>query len=173
MRQLSTPKARTAIGVVAAVAAVVALVVAIPVVAISQQTSRMGGSPSNVYTQTLSHVCLTAGNDTGLAMEQEITLGADSHVLVYFTTRWGRLDNQEEGTVSLGLDQTETFGWSMSGSHITRTTQTVMWTFADVQPGPHNVKVFASVGQPSTPGDRAGADLTECALTVFVIPSAE
>ena len=154
-----------------AVAAVVALVVAIPVVAISQQTSRVGGSPSNVYTQTLSHVCLNAGKETGVAMEQEITLGEDSQVLVYFTTRWGRLDTHEEGTVSLGLDEAETFGWGMPGSHITRTTQTVMWTFADVQPGSHTVRVFARVDLPGAPGGRVEADLTECALTVFAIPA--
>ena len=147
---------------------------AIPVVAIGQPTSSVGGSPSNVYTQTHPDVCLSATNQTEVALQQEITIQSQSHVLVFFTTRWGRLGSGEEGSISFGLDQNETFGWNMPGSHITRTTQTPMWTFADVQPGTYMVRAFANVTQSSqfgNVGGRPSADLTECALTVFVNPA--
>jgi hypothetical protein len=159
--------------VLLAIGAVVALV-AIPVIAISQPTSSVGGSPSNVYTVTHPDVCLSATNQTEVALQQEITVQSESHVLVFFTTRWGRLGSGEEGGVSLALDQDETFGWNIPGNQITRTTQTPMWTFANVEPGTYMVRAFASVTQSSqfgNVGGRPSADLTECALTVFVNPT--
>lgn len=155
-------------------AAFAVALVAIPVIAISQPTSSVGGSPSTVYTVSHPDVCLSATNQTGVALEQEITVPSESHVLVFFTTRWGRLGSGEEGSVSFALDQDETFGWNMPGSQITRTTQTPMWTFANIQPGTHMVRAFANVTRSSqfgAVGGQPSADLTECALTVFVNPA--
>lgn len=153
-------------------AVTVVAMIAIPAVVTGQQVSRVGGSPSNVYLQNLSHVCLDTALG-GVAMEQEISVSVESHVLVYFTTRWGRLGEAEEASVSLALDDVQTFGWNMPGNRITRTTQTVMWTFPDVQPGMHTVRVLAFVVDSHPFGGLPGpasADATECALAAFVMP---
>lgn len=175
MRRLSASRASAAVAVVAAVVAVLAVVV-FPGVGIGAITTSHGLSPSNVYTQTEPDVCLSAGADTSLAMEQAgINLVSESNVLVFFTTRWGRLNTHEEGLISMALDGAETEAWNTAGNPATRVTETVQWTFAGVQPGSHDLQIFARIDP--IPGftqslGNLSADLTNCALSVFVIPVA-
>jgi hypothetical protein len=173
MRRLSASRASTAVAVVAAIVAVLAVM--FPGLGFGQTTSSHGGSPSDVYTQTDPNTCLAAGRNGQTAMEQFFDLAAESHVVVYFTSEWARLNIRQEGHISMGLDgrpETEVpfEGWRFSGTVSTRTSGTVMWTFDNVAPGHHRVNVF---GRVSSAGDtNTSADLNACALTVFVTPVA-
>ena len=173
MRGSSGSRASTAVAVVAATVAVLAVTV-FPGLSFADI---QGGSPSDVFTQTLPDTCLTAGPNGETAMGQAFTLDAESNVLVYFTFAWGRLNANEEGLIMIGLDGEEgPFEWGFPGNNTTtRTSGTVMWTFDNVSGGEHRVDAFARVDViPS--GSRGGAppvaDVNGCALTVFVIPPA-
>ena len=179
MRRLSASRASTAVAVVAAIVAVLAVM--FPGLGFGQTTSSHGGSPSDVYTQTTpdpGNSCLAAGPNGQTAMEQFFDIGAESHVVVYFTSEWARLNTHERGHISMGLDgrpETEVpvEGWRFSGTVSTHTSGTVMWTFDNVAPGHHRVNVFGRVAFIQTDAsDRPSADLNACALTVFVIPVA-
>lgn len=176
MRRPPAPRASTAVAVVAAIVAILAVM--FPGLGFGQTTSSHGGTPTDVYTQTVQPegVCLSAGAVPDLAMEQAgINLVAESNVLVYFTTRWGRLDTREEGLISMKLDDVDTDAWNTAGNPATRVTETAQWTFANVQPGSHDLQIFARIDR--IPGfteslGNLSADLTDCALSVFVIPVA-
>jgi len=176
MKTRHASRASTAVAVVAAIVAVLAVM--IPGLGFGQVTSSHGGSPSDVYTQTNPNTCLAAGPNGQTAMEQFFDLGAESHVVVYFTSEWARLNTHERGHISMGLDgrpETEVpaEGWRSSGTLSTHTSGTVMWTFDNVAPGHHRVNVFGRVAFIGTDAsDRPFADLNACALTVFVIPVA-
>jgi len=86
MKRLSASRASTAVAVVAAIVAVIA-VMAFPGLSFGQTTSVQGGSPSAVYMQKNPGSCSTVVPSGVNAMEQEITLDAQSHVLIYFKSR--------------------------------------------------------------------------------------
>ena len=110
-------------------------------------------------------------------MSQDFTTDVESNVLVYFTTRWGRLNVGEEGLLYLGsAGQPDSNEWSWDGTPSSRISGTVMWTFDHVPPGDLNAYAWARVdplpGGPSG-NPRPVADVTACALTVFVMPVEE
>jgi hypothetical protein len=175
MSRLSVPRFSTAVSVVAVVVALLAVM--FPGFGFGQTTFSHGGPPSDVYTQTNPDTCLSVGTEGATAMEQELTLGAESHLLVYFSFEWGALGTREEGKLSFELDGTDaTSEWSFPGNSATRTSGTVMWSFEDVPAGTHIVDVFGRVdpipsdGQP--PGVHTSADVNGCALTVIATPVA-
>jgi len=175
MRRLTASKAWAPVAVVAAIVAVLAVM--FPGIGFGQTTSSHGGSPSDVYTQTNPNTCLTAGPNGQIAMEQFFDLGAESLVVVYFTSEWARLNTHERAHISMGLDgrpETEVpvEGWRSSGTVSTHTSGTVMWTFDNVAPGHHKVNVFGRVSFIGTDAGRPSADLNGCALTLFVTPVA-
>ena len=157
----------------------VAVVTMLAGVAIGQTVSGHGGTPSDVYTQTNGEACTRAWggaiNET-LAMQQTSPSDPTPNVLVFFTTRWERLNTSEEGLTFVGLTGSpDSAEWNMAGNARTRMTQTAMWSFNDVQPGAHSVSVFGRVDPtPAGPGgdSNASADMTVCSLTVFVMPVA-
>jgi len=166
-------KTSTAVALVAAVMA--SLAVALP--GLGQTTSSHGRSPSDVYMQTTpdpGNTCLNAGHNGQTAMQQFFDLGAESHVVVYFTFEWALLSLHERGHISMGLDgrpETEVpaEGWRFSGTVSSHTSGTVMWTFDNVAPGHHRVNVFARVASIQHDAEERSADLNSCALTVFVM----
>jgi hypothetical protein len=170
MRRLSASRASTPVAVVAAIVAVLAVLS--PGLGLGQEVFGHGGTPTDVYTQTNPDTCLGAGRNGQTAMVQGFDLAATSHVVVYFTAEWARLNSRQEGHISMGLDgrpETEVpvEGWRFSGP-VPRTSGTVMWTFDNVGPGHHRVNVF---GRVSAAGDtNTSADLNACALTVLVSP---
>jgi hypothetical protein len=176
MSRLRAPRATTAVAVVAAIVAVLAVM--FPGLGFSQTTSSHGGSPSDVYTQTNSNdTCMSPSPNGTSALEQFFDVGAESHVVVYFTFEWARLNTHEVGHISMGLDgrpETEVPSepWRFSGTVSTQTTGTVMWTFDNVAPGHHRVNVFAYVTFLGTDAGKPSADLNGCALTLFVTPVA-
>jgi hypothetical protein len=178
MRRHSASGASTAVAVVAAIVAILA--VTFPRVGFGGTIFSHGGSPSDVYTQTTpdpSNSCLAAGPNGQIAMEQFFDLGAESHVVVYFTFEWARLSTHERGHISMGLDgrpETEVplEGWRFSGTVSSHTSGTVMWTFDNIAAGHHRVNVFARVGSIEHDAAARSADLNACALTVLVTPVA-
>jgi len=173
MRRLSASRASTAVVVVAAIVAVLAVM--FPGLGFGQSTFSHGGSPSDVYMQTDPNTCLNAGPNGQTAMEQFFDLGAESHVVVYFTSEWARLNTHERGHISMGLDggpEVPVEGWRFSGTVSSHTSGTVMWTFDNVAPGHHRVNVFARVASIQHDAEERSADLNSCALTVFVMPVA-
>lgn len=177
MRRLSASRASTAVAVVAAIVAVLAVM--FPGLGFGETTSSHGLSPTDVYTQTTpdpGNTCLAAGPNGQTAMEQFFDLGVESHVVVYFTSEWARLNIHERGHISMGLDgqpEVPSEGWRFSGTVSTHTSGTVMWTFDNVAPGHHRVNVFGRVAFISSDGsDKPLADLNACALTVLVSPVA-
>jgi hypothetical protein len=159
--------------VVAAIVAVLAVM--FPGLGFGQETIfSHGGTPSEVFMQTHPDTCLTAGPEDGqIALEQDFTLSQESHVLVYITFEWGRLNVSEDGHVNIRLDGGGPFDdvepWRFSGTTTTRTSGTIMWTFNNVAASDHVVQMFARV---TRSGGTPSADLNDCAMTVFVIPVA-
>jgi hypothetical protein len=173
MRRPSASRASTAIAVVAAIVAVLAVM--FPGLGFGQSTFSHGGPPSDVYTQTDPNTCLAAGFHGQTAMEQFFDVGAESHVVVYFTFEWARLNNHEAGHISMSLDggpEVPVEGWRSSGTVSSQTSSTVMWTFDHVAPGHHRVNAFGRVAFIAGDVDRPFADLNSCALTVLVSPVA-
>ena len=176
MRRLSASRASTAVAVVAAIVAVLAVM--FPGLGFGQSTFSHGGPPSDVYMQTTpdpNNTCLNAGPNGQTAMEQFFDLGAESHVVVYFTFEWALLSTHERGHISMGLDggpEVPTEGWRFSGTVSSHTSGTVMWTFDNVAAGHHRVNVFARVASIEHDAKERSADLNACALTVFVMPVA-
>jgi hypothetical protein len=148
----------------------------IPRLGFGQSTFSHGGSPSDVYMQTTpdpNNTCLNAGHNGQTAMQQFFDLGAESHVVVYFTFEWALLSLRERGHISMGLEGPEVpaEGWRFSGTVSSHTSGTVMWTFDNVAAAHHRFDVFARVASQGDTEDGA-ADLNACALTVFVMPVA-
>ncbi|HEY3212532.1 MAG TPA: hypothetical protein VGL16_04935 [Actinomycetota bacterium] len=177
MRRLSASRASTAVAVVAATVAVLAVM--FPGLGFGETTSSHGLSPTDVYTQTTpdpGNTCLAAGPNGQTAMEQFFDLGVESHVVVYFTSEWARLNTFERGHISMGLEgqpEVPSEGWRFSGTISSHTSGTVMWTFDNVAPGHHRVNVFGRVAFiQHDASDRPSADLNACALTVLVSPVA-
>jgi len=173
MSRLTASRAWTAVAVVAAIVAVLAAM--FPGLGLGQTTSSHGGSPSDVYAQTDPNTCLAAGFHGQTAMEQFFDVGAKSHVVVYFTFEWARLNTHEAGHISMSLDggsEVPVEGWRSSGTVSSQTSGTVMWTFDHVAPGHHRVNVFGRVAFIAGDVDKSFADLNSCSLTVFVTPVA-
>ena len=159
------------------VAVAVLTVMALPVAGIGQPTSSHGGAPSDVFMSTHSKKCVSVGRLGSTAMPTAIAVGADSHLIVNFTSEWGGLDQDAEGLLGLALIdaagkvvKATKHAWSVAGAQATRTSASVMWTFKNVHAGDYTVQAFARVELP--PHTRSGASLNDCALTVFVAPAA-
>jgi len=164
---------RTILFVVVAVLAVLAL----PVIGVGQPTSSHGGSPSDVFMSTTPDVCNgeePVEIEPVSLMPTAVSVGEESHLLAYFTSTWSASHKRPELLLSLqiegdGFSETST-DWIArgGGGHYTGT---VMWTFEDVASGDYTVQASARVGGPLT-GGRHGWNLQNCALSVFVVPTA-
>ena len=170
MRKLFSSKASTpAVAVVSAVVAVLTLMV-IPGISIGETTSSQG-VPALVHMQRDPGTCAVVDGTQTAVFTMDITLDEPSHLLLYFGAEWGGLSSREEGLLNPSLDFDPPFEWGISGTTITRTTSTVMWSWDDVPAGDHNIGVGARVEKHGPGGGPPSADLNECALTVFVVPA--
>jgi hypothetical protein len=122
--------------------------------------------PRNVFLQTRGNdVCLNVTADGQDAMTQTVTLHTQSSLVLYFTFEWGSLSSDEEGLLAPTLDSSGSpFEWGFVGNDISRTSGTVMWSFANVPAGTHTVGFGARLQ-----GGDVSAELNDCALTVFVV----
>lgn len=132
-----------------------------------QAASFGGGSPSNVFMTTNPGVC---------ALDQGLSLGSESQLLVHFTFMWTGLGGSEVGLVWFDLDgEAIPLDWFFPGNARGLTTGTVMWSFEDVAPGTHIIsprwRVDAIPPGPHPNSGEPSADLFHCALTVVVIPA--
>jgi hypothetical protein len=181
MSRVYSPRASTAVAMLASVIAVSAVM--LPGIGFGETSTFRGGSPSDVFMQTNPGFCATVDGSGGSVIQQEVTLSEESHLLVYFTFEWGTLSQTLEGLVDIPLlasDGTVISGsqeWGFAGSSMPRTSGTVMWSFDGVLPGTYTVHGAARVDATPAGGHPVGgaisAGLNECALTVFVLPFAE
>lgn len=157
---------------VALVAGIV--VIAVPSVVMGAIISREGGPPTRVYMQKQPGESVWVDENGANVMEQQVDLGATSHLIVSFTSEWGRLDISEEALLSFYLDgESDTQEWGIAGTRITRTSGTWTWVFYDVPAGSHTLQVSARIDAtpPGSTQPREGsADANDPVLTVTVIP---
>ena len=179
MRGPSGSRGTSTTAVVAALVAVLA-VMAFPGVGIGEPTTIEGGSPSAVYVSTNPDTCAVADVLGANPMPTAVTVEGASHLLVSFTSEWGRLDIREEGLLAFeilvgdNVVASTPFEWGVAGTRTTRTTATVTWAFDNVSAGDYTVRMSARVDATPAGGTEGGAlsaDLNECALTVSVVPA--
>ena len=164
---------RTILFIVVAVIAVMVL----PGLGIGQPVAGHGGTPSDVFMQTVggADTCMTTNEDGRNGMPQELELADTSHVLAYFTFQWRGIDRGEYGQLQLELDgPSQTYADSYRYvSRAIQPSETVMWSFPGVTAGSHTVSVYAAVDQFGPgPNPRLHAVIENCALTVLVMPVA-
>jgi hypothetical protein len=178
MRRPTASRTSTAVAVVAAVVAVLA-VMGLPGLSFGQNTAIHGGSPSDVFMLREDEGCAPDGvpADSVKIMPLPLELEEPSHLLVYFSFEWSSLDTREQGQVNPELDGTgDGFEWRFTGNGTAGTISgTVMSLFPNVDAGTHTVDVFAAVGLAEGGGERGRlfANLSNCVLTVMVLPAAE
>jgi IPT/TIG domain len=140
-----------------------------------------GVSPIEVFTNTEPEICAVVGPEGGTAMPTAVTVGAQSRLLIYFTSERSGFDIHTELLVTFevlagdNVVASTPFEWGNLGVALRgHTSGTVMWPFADVSPGNYTVRVGARVDPLPGPlgGGTPTAVLENCALTVFVIPDA-
>lgn len=170
------------IAVAAAIVAVVTL--ALPGIGFGQTPTIHGGTPTDVFMTTNPGLCATVDGFGGPVIQEEVIVDASSNLLVYYTFEWGNLDPRLEGLVDIALQDADgefvagQGEWGFSAGIIPRTTGTVMWSFEDIPPGTYTafgaarVDALPSGGPAGQGGSELSGDLSECALTVFVIPPA-
>jgi hypothetical protein len=177
---------RRTIPFVVAVMATIAAVLAVMVgVGIGQPVSSHGGTPTDVYTQTLGsandEVCADVPADGVSAMPQEFEVASPSQVVAVFSFSLEGLDARELAVAHLELDGAapgvaDTWFTTVTPK-ISVVNGTLTWSFPNVLPGqPHTVSVYAAVQ--AIPGRSAGtsdlvAQMMNCALTVLVSPVVE
>jgi hypothetical protein len=178
MRRPSASRASAAVAAVAVIIAVLA-VTGFPGISFGQTTGFQGGSPSDVFMlrEETPEGCAPIGvnADSVTIMPLQIEVGAASHVLAYFSFEWSTLAIREQGQVNPELDGTgDAFEWRFTGNPGGRVSGTVMSSFPNVDPGTHTIDVFAAVAAIPGGTDQGPlfANLENCVLSVFVIPSA-
>ena len=176
---------RTGYTVTVVAATVAVLAVALPV--LGDTLASHGGTPTDVYTATDPDVCQKGEPDTKIGSEQlemlpmTVTVGQESHLVTYLGGMWSgfkddaalilwvELFNQDSGVSRLSP------GFSVTNG-TTHNSGTIMWTFENVNPGTYTmqglVALFPARGAFVEHGvtDFRGANIQNCALTVFVNP---
>jgi hypothetical protein len=175
LRRLTASRTPTAVAVAATIVAVLAVM--LPGLGFGQVPGIQGGSPTVVYMNKNQQFCATVDSFGGAVIRQDVTLEADSHLMVLYTFEWGGLNERLEGHADIALlapDGTVVDGsneWSFPGGKTGRLSSTVHWSFENVPTGSYEVYGAARVD--AAPGGTPHvlkADLSKCALTVFVIP---
>jgi hypothetical protein len=183
MKSISASRASTAVAVVAAIVAVLAVM--FPGLGFGQPIFGHGGTPTDVYTQTLGspndEECAVIPVDGNDIMRQEFEVAVPSLVVAVASFDWEGLGDREIGVTHLELDGP--FGSPHPGDTwftalaptIEVANTTLSWSWANVMPGQtHTVGVFAAVQ--TFPNRGRGEDLfavaQDCSLTVFVSPMA-
>jgi len=179
MRRPTASRTSTAVAVVAAVVAVLA-VMGPPGLSFSQNTAIHGGSPSEVFMLREDEGCAPDGvsADGMNFMPLQVELEEPSHLVAYFSFGWHSLDTHEQGQVNPELDGTpggDGFEWRFTGNGTAGTISgTVMSSFPNIDAGTHTVDIYAAVNLASGgPRGRLFAGLSDCVLTVMVLPAAE
>lgn len=145
-----------------------------------------GGSPTDVLTTTEPEVCANVDTfGTAPILPTEVSVAATSNLLVYFSSEWSGLNPDTELLLSLRVNDDEgnfvigtPFEWGVSNDPRLHDSGTVMWSFDSVEPGVY--EVLGDARTDPVPGSKGGGNtnnnptavLENCALTVFVIPTA-
>ena len=145
----------------------VALLVVMVGVGIGQPIFSHGGTPTDVYTQTLGsandEVCAEVPVDGVAAMPLEFHVGDPSLVVAVASFAFEGLDARELAVAHLALDDSapgvaDTW-FTAQIPRVSFAQGTLTWSFPNVQPGDHTVTVYAAVQ--AIPGRSAGgADLS-------------
>jgi hypothetical protein len=183
MRRLRAFRASTSVALVATIVAILAVM--FPGLGIGETTTSHGVMPSDVFGSTETEIC--ADVDTfGRApiMPTEVSVSETSNLLVYFTSEWSGLNTDTELLVTFRVNDgagevaSTGFEWGLSNSGQGHESGTFMWTFDGIDPGVYSV--FADARTDPVPGPRGGGNtnnnpsavMENCAMTVFVVPTA-
>ena len=172
---------RRTLHLVLAVATVVGVLGVMVGVGIGQTVSSHGGTPTDVYTQTLGSVndelCAEVNANGVSAMPLTFEVASPSLVVALFSFHLEGLDRREVAVAHLQLDGSapgvaDTW-YTAQIRKVPFAQGTLTWAFANVLPGQHTVSVYAAVD--AIPGLSAGssdlvARMQNCALTLFVSP---
>jgi hypothetical protein len=178
-------KMRRTISLPVTVVATILVVLAVMVgVGIGQPIFSHGGTPTDVYAQTLGspndEACADITVDGVDVMRQQFDVAVPSLVVAEASFDWEGLDHREIGVTHLELDGP---GGPIGDTWVTALTPTIpvahttlTWSWANVQPGQtHTVVVYAAI-QPMRGRASGGEDLfavaQDCSLTLFVSPMA-
>jgi len=161
-------------------------VLAVPGLGFGETTTSHGLTPSDVFTTTEPEVCAEVDTfGTPPILPTEVSVAATSNLLVYFSSERSGLKastelllsfrvNDDAGNFVMGTP----FEWGVSNDPRLHDSGTVMWSFDSVEPGVYEVLGDARTDPvPGSPGggntnNNPTAVLENCALTVFVIPTA-
>lgn len=142
------------------------------------------GTAGDVYTATDPDVCQKGGDKIGREqlemLPMTVTVEQESHLVTYLGGMWSgfkndaalilwvELFNQDSGVSSLSPGFSEING-------ITHNSGTIMWTFENVEPGTYTVQGLAALFpvRGAFVEHGAGANIQNCALTVFVNPAVQ
>lgn len=152
-------------------------------VAFALSSTSHGGTPTDVYTATDPDVCQKGGDKIGTEqlelLPTSVTVGQQSHLVTYLGGMWSGFGS--DSTLVLWIEVVNENGSRLSPSFDVSNgpvhdSGTIMWTFDNVAPGTYTVQGLAALfpqrGQFVPHGETAftGANIQNCALTVFVNP---
>lgn len=157
-----------------------AFVLSVAGVAFGLASTSHGGTPTDVYMTQDPEVCSPTGDKIGIEQVQlvptTVNVAQQSHLLAYFGGMWSGFE--PDSTLVLWFEIRDANGFSeLSPSFdvskgLVHGSGTLMWTFDDVAPGTYTVQALAALfpqrGAFIPHGD--GANIQNCALTVFVNP---
>jgi hypothetical protein len=179
MRRFTVPRASTTVAVVAAIVAVLAVM--FPGLGFGLSSTSHGGTPTDVYMTQDPEVCTPTGDKIGIEQVQLVptivNVGQQSHLLAYFGGMWSGF--QPDSTLVLWFEIRDANGVSeLSPSFDVSKGASPRGRDLDVgvrQRRTWHVYVqalaalFPQSGAFIPHGD--GANIQNCALTVFVNPS--
>lgn len=153
-------------------------------VAFGVSTTSHGGTPTDVYTATDPGVCQKGEDKIGIEqlemLPMTVTVGQESHLVTYLGGMWSGFS--PDSTLILWIEIVNENGSRLSPGFSAvpgpvHNSGTVMWTFENVDPGTYTVQglvaLFPQRGTFVPHGETTftGANIQNCALTVFVNPS--
>lgn len=174
--QIAGGKSRKAILLVLSMA----FVLSVAGVAFGLATTSHGGTPTDVFMTQDPDVCSPTGDRIGIEQVQlvptTVTVVQQSHLLAYFGGMWSRFE--PDSTLVLWFEIVDANGVSeLSPSFDVANgpihgSGTLMWTFDNVAPGTYTVQTLAALfpQRGAFVPHGAGANIQNCALTVFVNP---
>jgi hypothetical protein len=160
----------------------IAFVLSVAGVAFGLSSTSHGGTPTDVYMTQDPQVCQPSEDRIGTEQAQlvptTVNVAQQSHLLAYFGGMWSGFE--PDSTLVLWFEIKDANGVSeLSPSFdvskgLVHGSGTLMWTFDNVAPGTYTVQALAALfpqrGAFISHGN--GANIQNCALTVFVNPVA-
>lgn len=181
MRRFSVPRASTTVAVVAAIVAVLAVM--FPGLGFGLSSTSHGGTPTDVYSTVDDEVCHgdRIGTEDVVLVPTTVQVGQQSHILALFGGMWSGFEMDSALLIRIEIFDGNGFqrvspGFSVNNGQV-HGSGTVMWTFENIPAGTYTVQavvaLFPEHGAfvPHGNTGHTGANVQNCALTLFVNPS--